>query len=124
LASGNPTMPIQGPSASVVDPTGAFIFVVGRDSNNVAILPTNSISRDQQPQNANDTTLGVKEPVPDARGGGFFGSTFSTVHTTVAVGAAPSGVALSHDGKTAWVHNAFDHSISRLERKDGIVQQT
>jgi cytochrome c peroxidase len=52
---------------------------------------------------------------------GGFGA--STVHTTVAVGAGPSGVAVSRDGKTAWVHNLFDHSISRLERKDGVVQE-
>lgn len=121
LVSGNPTMPIQGPSASVVDPTGAFLFVVGKESNNVAILPTNSAATQEQ---NGDTTLvkgGESFPV-DSRGGlGGFG--FGSVHTTVAVGKGPSGIALSHDGKTAWVHNGFDHSVSRLERKDGVVQQ-
>ena len=120
LSSGNPTMPIQGPAASVVDPTGAFLFVVGRESNNVAILPTNAASVEQN----NDGTLvkGGAAPI-DVGGGGFF-SGQGSVHTTVSVGAGPSGIALSRDGKTAWVLNAFDHSISRLERKDGIVQAT
>jgi mono/diheme cytochrome c family protein len=111
-------MPIQGPSAVTIDPTGAFLFVVARESNNVAILPANSA--------VNDDQLGgekVGAPTVDSRfaGGGGFG--FGSVQTTVSVGAGPSGIALSHDGKTAWVHNAFDHSISRLERKDGVVQQ-
>jgi YVTN family beta-propeller protein len=119
LASGNPTMPIQGPAASAVDPTGAFLFVVARESNNVAILPTNSVA--SQNNNNNDT---LKEQPPVAFGGAAgvgFGA--GSVNTTVSVGAGPSGIALSHDGTTAWVHNAFDHSVSRLERKDGVVQQ-
>jgi YVTN family beta-propeller protein len=124
LVSGNPTMPIQGPSASAVDPTGAFLFVVGRNSNNVAILPMNS---GVDTSNNGDVTVAKNEPTPGPTGfqgqGGFIGSNGAgSVNTTVAVGAGPSGIALSHDGKTAWVHNAFDHSISRLERKDNIVQ--
>lgn len=121
LSSGNPTMPIQGPAASVVDPTGAFLFVVNRESNNVAILPTNAASVEQN----NDGTLVKGGGVPvDVGGSGSFFSGQGSVHTTVSVGAGPSGIALSRDGKTAWVLNAFDHSISRLERKDGIVQAT
>lgn len=122
LASGNPTMPIQGPAATVVDPTGAFLFVVGKESNNVAILSTNAASTDLNNQNVKG---GGGAPV-DVGGAPFPGSTqffgSGSVHTTVSVGAGPSGIALSRDGKTAWVLNAFDHTISRLERKDGIVQ--
>ncbi|MBK7857303.1 MAG: c-type cytochrome [Archangiaceae bacterium] len=119
LSSGNPTMPIQGPSATAVDPTGAFLFVVGRESNNVAIVSTNSAAQPQQQGN----DINVKGEPVDFGGGrtDAFGS--GSVHTTVAVGAGPSGIALSHDGKTAWVLNAFDHSVSRLEQKDGVVQQ-
>jgi len=120
LVSGNPTMPIQGPSAVAVDPTGAFLFVAGRESNNVAIVTANSAS--QADATKNGTSFGAPEPgaIPIDSTGRFFGQ--SSVHTTVAVGSGPSGIALSRDGKTAWVHNAFDHSISRLERKDGVVQ--
>ncbi len=125
LTSGNPTMPIQGPSAVAVDPTGAFLFIAGRESNNVAIVSANGSTQNNQ----NNTTTGggfTGEPAPiDGRSpnGSFFVGQGS-VHTTVSVGAGPSGVALARDGKTAWVHNAFDHSISRLERKDGVVQTT
>jgi cytochrome c peroxidase len=126
LTSGNPTMPIQGPSAAAVDATGGFLFVVGRESNNVAILPTNSAATEAANEAAVKGGGGFGEPVPvDVRSSGQvggFGSFAGSVHTTVSVGSGPSGIALSRDGKTAWVHNAFDHSISRLESKDGVVQ--
>lgn len=123
ITSGNPTMPIQGPSATVVDPTGAFLFVVGRESNNVAIMPTNSATaNDPNNQNVGSSFAGAPE-ARDSAGIGFFDGSAGSVHTTVMVGSGPSGIALSHDGQVAWVHNAFDHSISRLERKNGIVQQ-
>ncbi|MBL8953127.1 MAG: c-type cytochrome [Myxococcaceae bacterium] len=121
LVSGNPTMPIQGPSAVAVDPTGAFLFVAGRESNNVAIVTANASTLNASNGVQSGGGLGSSPPPFDTRGGvGFFGQ--GSVHTTVTVGAGPSGVALARDGKTAWVHNAFDHSISRLERKDGVVQ--
>jgi YVTN family beta-propeller protein len=120
LVSGNPALPIQGPSATAVDPTGAFIFVVGKESKTVGILPMSSSTG--QTQGGDVTFAGGGAPAPEPKGGfvGSFGG--GSVDTTVMVGEGPSGIALSRDGRTAWVHNAFDHSISRLERKDGVVQ--
>jgi cytochrome c peroxidase len=44
-----------------------------------------------------------------------------TISQLVSVGAGPSGIAVANDGKTAWVYNAFDHSLSKLESVNGRV---
>jgi YVTN family beta-propeller protein len=42
----------------------------------------------------------------------------------VQVGSGPRGIALAKDGRRAWVYNAFDHSVSVLEPRDGVVLAT
>ncbi|QAT82826.1 cytochrome c peroxidase [Corallococcus coralloides] len=82
--------PLQGPAAAVVDPTGAWLFLVNQDSNNVAILPS------------------------WRRSGSDLVNETSPVRQLVAVGAGPNGIALTRDGRKAYVYNAFDHTVSTL----------
>ncbi len=115
LNSGNSTIPIQGPRAAVVDSSGQFVFVVNHDSNNVAIVSTS------QQVAAQSNGGGV---MTDSKGGGFPGAFggFGSVKSVVSVGAGPTGIALAKDGKRAWVYNAFDHSLSRIESADGALR--
>ena len=84
---------LQGPRALALDSGGLFLFIVNQQTNNVAIVPTGK---------------SAKKPA--------VGST-----RLVTVGAGPSGIAMSRDGKTAWVYNAFDHSLSKLQSAGGTV---
>jgi len=95
--SGEGIVPVQGPVAAVVDPTGAWLFVVNQETDNVAILPSNRRTGDDL----------------------SFNFTGSTVRSLVAVGSGPNGIALSRDGKRAYVYNAFDHTVSILTSRPG-----
>jgi YVTN family beta-propeller protein len=86
------TTPIQGSYVSIVDQTNSWIYLVNRESNNVAILPT---SRRDGP-------------------GISFDATGSSIRDLIQVGRAPNGIALAADGKTAYVYNQFDHTLSVL----------
>lgn len=92
IVSPDPTHPIQGPIATAVDPTGAWLFVVNRETNNVAVMPTNRRS-------GNDVE---------------FRFPATSVRQLVRVGAGPNGIALSRDGRKAYVYNAFDHTVTTL----------
>lgn len=94
-------VPLQGPSAIALDPSGSFLFIAHRESNNVAVVPT------QQRTSSN-----------------FSVDPFKAQVQVINVGAGPSGVAVTHDGKSAWVYSAFDHSLARLSATDGVVRQT
>lgn len=92
ITTPDPTHPIQGPIATAVDPTGAWLFVVNRETNNVAVMPTNRRSGED-----------VEFRFPA-----------TTVRQLVRVGAGPNGIALSRDGRKAYVYNAFDHTVTTL----------
>lgn len=78
---------MQGPTAIVVDPTGQWLFVANKESNNVAVMPTYS---------------------RPARFG-------STVTMPVPVPTAPVGIAISRDSKRAWVYSLFAHQLVSIE---------
>lgn len=78
---------IQGPTAIVVDPTGQWVFVANKESDNVAVMPAYG------------------------RPGRFD----STVTASVPVPTAPVGVALTRDGKRAWVYSLFAHQLVSIE---------
>lgn len=78
----------QGAVALVEDPAAQFLYVANVNSDNVTVLsPTN-----RQAQGGDN---GIVALVP--------------------VGTAPNGLALSPDGKTLYVHNSFDYSISVIQ---------
>lgn len=119
LNSGNPDRPIQGPVAVVSDPTGSFLYVVNQQTDNVAVVPTT------QRQSA-DQSSGLPE---DKFGGSFTGG--SNVRALVDTGmfpgqsAGPTGIALTQDGKTAYVYNAFEHTLALVSRNtDGVLTTT
>jgi DNA-binding beta-propeller fold protein YncE/mono/diheme cytochrome c family protein len=82
---GRPGTPYQGPVAMVVDHGGTWVYVALRESDNVAIVPTASTG---------GTT--VKQQVP------------------LGIGAAPTGLALTSDGRTLYVHSSFQHEVRTL----------
>ncbi|XXF79389.1 c-type cytochrome [Myxococcaceae bacterium GXIMD 01537] len=93
LSSPDPTHPIQGPTAAVVDPSGAWLFVVNHETDNVAVMPARG-----RTTAASSSALG--------RAG--------AVRQVVRVGAGPNGIALTRDGRKAYVYNSFDHTLSTL----------
>lgn len=115
LNSGNSTIPIQAPTAAVIDPTGAFLYVVNHDSNNVAVVASSTKS---QVQNNGGVSLDSKSSAPF----GFSGA--GTVKSVVSVGAGPTGIVLAKDGLRAWVYNSFDHSISMIKSEEGVLRTT
>ncbi len=100
-------MPVQGPRAVTLDSSGRFLFVVNYESNNVAVVQT---SRQRE-----DSSFGTNVDIA----GGFSAGTVSQL---INVGNGPTGIALAHDGKKAWVYNSFDHSLSTLEGQGAAVR--
>ena len=80
---------VQGPTVAATDSTGSWLYVVNRESNNVAVMPTNR--RDGE----------------DLQ----FGTTGNSVRSVATVGAGADGIALSKDGKKAYVYSQFDHRV-------------
>lgn len=109
LSTGRVDMPVQGPVAAVVDPSGTFVFVANRETDNVAVVP---VSRGSVTGSGSGSSSG---PTP----GGFNTFGAGSVREVVMVGSGPTGLALSQDGKRAWTYNQFDHTISRLESRNG-----
>jgi YVTN family beta-propeller protein len=90
LAPSDGSFPVQGATVSTVDSSGAFVFVINRESKNLAVLPTGRRTGD------------------DLR----YESTGTSVRDTVDVGNGADGIALSANGHKAYVYNQFDHSVS------------
>ncbi len=100
------SQPIQGPIAAVIDPTGDWLFVVNHESDNVAVMPT---------QRRGTQSITGSQPF-DAK---QMVSPTAAVRDVVRVGSGPSGIALTRDGKRAYVYNSFDHTISTLSADAG-----
>jgi YVTN family beta-propeller protein len=93
---------LHGPTAAVVDMTGAWLFVVNRDSKNVMIVPTHE--HDAQPQtdqNHNQTFNAFPNELP-------------SLYAVADVGAGADGVAVMGDNKSFFVYSQFDHQLSRF----------
>lgn len=83
---------IQGPSVAAIDPTGNWLFVVNKESSNVAVIPTYRRTGDDLD----------------------FRATGASVRSVVQVGAGPDGIALTKDGQKAYVYSQFDHRVETL----------
>ena len=97
LISPDSIQTLQGPAVAVMDGTGSWLYVVNRNSNNVAVLP-----------------VGNRAPSSTTFNGQFPTFRSGPIRSLVPVGAGPNGIALTRDGTKAYVYNAFDHSISTL----------
>jgi len=86
---------VQGPTVGVTDPTGAWVFVVNRESQNVAILPA------------------------DRRAGSDldFARTGTSIRSLVRVGPGADGIAVTRDGTKAFVYSQFNHQVETLVAK-------
>ncbi|MBL9038136.1 MAG: c-type cytochrome [Archangium sp.] len=111
LSSNDFEQPIQGPAALAVDPSGSFVFIANRESNNLAIVPT----ANRGDFNGSGGGFGAKPSFERSRGG--------TVQNVIPVGDGPTGVAVSHDGTRAWVLNAFSHSVSKITSRDARTER-
>ena len=86
----------QGAVAAVIDPTGQILYVANENSDDVTVIAT----QNRTAEGADNGVIG-----------------------RVAVGFAPSGLALSADGKTLFVHNALDYSVSFVQSVDGSLNE-
>ena len=86
----DPQMAPQGPTAVAVDATGQWIFSANRESDTVTVVPAY------------------------ARTSGTLGG---NVTQSVPVPAGPTGIAITRDGKTAWVYSALDHQLVAIESR-------
>lgn len=83
---------VQGPTVGVTDPTGAWVFVVNRESQNVAVMPTDRRSGDDLDFNGSGTSI----------------------RSLVRIGMGADGIAVTRDGTRAFVYSQFDHQIEEL----------
>jgi YVTN family beta-propeller protein len=102
--------PFQGPAALAIDPSGTWLFVAGRNSNNVAMLSSNGFAGTQ-----GIAAIVNFEPAPNVIH--LQGGLAASHHT-----GGPSGVAVSHDGTKLYVYRSFDHSLSVLEIVGGTIR--
>ncbi|MBS1152616.1 MAG: collagen triple helix repeat domain protein [Myxococcaceae bacterium] len=95
------TAPIQAPVAVAIDSTDSFVYLVNKESSNVAVVPAFRRAGD-----------------------GDFAKTGSSVRSLIQLNSAPDtssgpdGIALTRDGTKAYVYNQFDHRVDVL-RRDG-----
>jgi YVTN family beta-propeller protein len=114
--------PLQGPSAVAIDRTGNWMFIVGRNSNNVVVLSTAPAApQAQAPSNA-PTPIFPNAPDDASNINQVIGLT--GVGSGMADTGGPSGIALSHDGTKAYVYNSFAHTLSVLESSGGSISQS
>lgn len=105
-APGTSTVAVQGPSAAAVDPTGEWLFVVNKETSNVAVMPaTRRQSRDGENNDVNVTGTSFRSVVG--------------VNNNPALNSGPDGIALTKDGRRAYVYNQFDHQVVRLGNEQG-----
>lgn len=103
--SGGPTAPgLQGPSVAVVDMTGQWLFMVNRESQNIAVISTErhtaKPAEQQQSNNPYDFYAQANE--------------LPSVHSTANIGKGADGIVILGDNLNAYVYNQFDHTVQRL----------
>jgi YVTN family beta-propeller protein len=86
----------QGPVASIEDPQGNFLYVANQNSDDVTVVQAQS----RTSQNSGNGVIGL-----------------------VQVGNAPTGLALSFDQKTLFVHNSLDYSVSVVQSVGGTMAE-
>ncbi len=104
---GGNSVAVQGPSAAAVDPTGEWLFVVNKETSNVAVMPAwRRQGRDGEPINYDAT-------------GTSFRSVVAVNTKEAALNSGADGIALTKDGRTAFVYNQFDHNVVRMGNPEG-----
>lgn len=93
---------IQGPSVAAIDPTGNWVFVVNKETSNVAVVPAFRRSGDDIAYTANGSAV---RSIVELHTGGFDD------------GGGADGIALTRDGARAYVYSQFDHTVMRLRQE-------
>jgi hypothetical protein len=91
---------LQGPSVALVDGLGDWLYVVNKESSNVAII---SVGRRQA------------RPAEQNSYSSYYGNELPSVYATASVGAGADGIAILGDNRTAFVYSQFDHKVQRLK---------
>jgi YVTN family beta-propeller protein len=92
VPSGPPVRAVQGSTVGVTDPTGQWLFVVNRESQNVAVMPTYRRTGDDLD----------------------FARTSTSIRSLVGIGKGADGIAVTRDGTKAFVYSQFDHQIETI----------
>src|SRR5581483_10019030 len=99
--AGSTGQAVQGPSAVVLDPSGEWLYMLNKETSNVAIMPAwRRSARDGENID--------------------YSSTGSSIRSLVALNADPNrsngvdGIALTKDGLKAYVYSQFDHEVIHL----------
>lgn len=93
---------LQGPTVAALDSSGDWLFVVNRESQNLAVVPA-------WRRSGGDLT---------------YDRTGTSIRLTVGIGAGADGIALSADGTRAWVYSQFDHRIDVLTSSGSGASET
>lgn len=101
------TQAVQGPSAAAIDPTGEWLFVVNKETSNVAVMPV--WRRQAADGEANNFD----------RSGNSFRAVVAVNNNAGLQNSGADGIALTRDGRRAYVYNQFDHNIVRLGNDQG-----
>jgi YVTN family beta-propeller protein len=94
---------LQGPSVAVVDMTGQWLFMVNRESSNLAVI--SATTRNAHPDQSQGNTNGTYS---------YYGNETPSVHSTATIGAGADGIAILGDNQTAYVYSQFDHTITTV----------
>ena len=99
---------MQGPTAAVVDVTGEWLFMVNRDTRNLAIISAQK-RQAKAGSSANDYYSYNELP---------------SVYATADLGHGADGIAILGDNTTAYVYNQFDHTVQKLVVSSGSLAVT
>jgi DNA-binding beta-propeller fold protein YncE len=144
-AYANGVIPVVAPATATLDASTERVVdtpAVGGGSCFECVLPATATPADGAAPALAPASVPTASPsaaVLDKSGGWLFVANLASANisivglganassmapTTVRVGHGPSGIGLSPDGRTAYVHNAFDHTVSVLEPRGGVVTAT
>lgn len=92
---GTPAHVIQAPVAVAIDPTDSWVFLVNKESSNIAVVP--AFRRDGDDLKFKDTGSSVRSTIQ--------------LNSDPAASSGPDGIAMTRDGNKAYVYNQFDHRV-------------
>jgi YVTN family beta-propeller protein len=95
------TTPIQAPVAIAIDPTDSWVYLVNKESSNVAVVP--AFRRDGEDLDFKNTGSSIRSLV--------------SLNSSAEASSGPDGIALTRDGNKAYVYNQFDHRVDVLSSK-------
>ena len=92
--------PLQGPTVGVVDATGDWLFLVNRETSNLAVISATQrqAKETDQPQGNSYNYYGASAELP-------------SVHSVAEIGPGSDGVVVMGDNARAFVYSQFNHQV-------------